>query len=119
MIAAAMEQREVSIRDLAEHMEATYEHARRMARGESIPSKFLLKELCKFLGIDFHAAEKASTADKIQEKYGTIPQEIAGKTAGLDPIERVWPQLTEEQQQSVIVMVQGWVKMNRARNQSL
>lgn len=114
MIVAAMEKKELSIRDMALKMDTAYEHMRRIVRGESIPSKLMLRAICTLLEIDFHEAEKASTSDHITKKYGDIPAELSGKNPELTPIEKAWRHLNEDQKRDAITMVQGWAKRNKA-----
>ena len=102
-----------SIKDLSIRAETTYEHMRRIVRGDNVPSKHILRALCTYLDVPYREAEKLAAADRIQKKFGTIPQELSGKKPGLDPVERVWDNLTPEQQQSVIMMVQAMAKQNR------
>jgi transcriptional regulator with XRE-family HTH domain len=109
-----MEERGVSIRDLAGRLEVTYEHARRITKGESVPSKYVLKLLCEYLDMDFAAAEKLRNMDRIQAKFGDLPLELSGKIADLDPLERVWNQLTPEQKNDLTTMGLAWAKRNKA-----
>ncbi|HUJ21276.1 MAG TPA: hypothetical protein VLX58_07125, partial [Bryobacteraceae bacterium] len=95
-----------------------YEHARRIVKGIGVPSKPILKALCAYLGLDYKEAERIATADRIQKKYGGIPLELAGKKAGLEPIERVWETLTPDQQRDAISMILGWAKRTKAHKAS-
>lgn len=113
MIADKMEEKGVSIRDLATKIEITYEHARRITKGESVPSKFILKLISDYLGLDFQAADRLRNTDRIQAKFGDLPMELAGKQPGMDPLERVWPGLKEEQKSDLIRMAQAWYKRNK------
>lgn len=114
LINAGLAEKKMSIKDLAEAVDITYEHSRRLSRGESLPSKFILREVCKVLGISLQEAERAATADRINKKFGGIPAEMSGKIPSLSAIERVWNSLTEEQQADATAMIQGWARRNRA-----
>ena len=108
-----MEDKDISIRDMAFKTGIVYEHVRRTVRGEGIPSKYVLKLMCDVLGVDFKEAEKIATADKIRRRYGKLPDEIANKKPGLEPIERVWDRLTPQQQEDSISLIQGWAKRKK------
>ena len=118
LISAKMAERGKSIKEMAEAVGITYEHVRRVVRGEAVPSKFVLKALCDALGIPYRDAQRTATADTIRFKYGDFPAEIAGKDPTLDPIERVWAQLTEDQKATLIDMARSFVKRNRAGKQA-
>jgi transcriptional regulator with XRE-family HTH domain len=114
LIEEGMKNKKMSIKDLAIKIDTTYEHVRRLVNGQALPSKFTLKEICNVLGLSYKEAERAATSDRITKKFGTIPLELSGKKPGLAPIERVWDNLTEDQQADVVTMVQGWSKRNKA-----
>jgi transcriptional regulator with XRE-family HTH domain len=114
MVTAKMEEKGFSIKDLAIKLDLTYEHARRIVRGEGVPSRFVLRPLCELLGMPYKEAERVATEDKIRIKYGTVPMEMAGKKPSLEPIERVWDLLSPEQQQDATTMIQGWARRTRA-----
>jgi transcriptional regulator with XRE-family HTH domain len=114
IISAKMEEKGLSIRDLAVSLDTAYEHMRRIVKGEGVPSKFLLKSICQELGINYKEAERLVTSDQIEKKYGKIPMEISGKNPEIEPIERVWTHLTNDQKNDIITMVQGWARRNKA-----
>src|SRR5215831_17850415 len=102
LIAQKMQERGLSMKDLAAAVRVTYEHVRRVVKGESVPSSFFLRALCDTLQIPYTEAEKIATADRIKRKYGGVPIEIAGKRPDLEPLERVWDQLRDEQKEAII-----------------
>ena len=113
LLTDAMEEKQLSIKDLSLQLDITYEHVRRIVRGEAIPSKYVLKMFCQILGVALHEAELAATADRVQKRYGALPLELAGKKPGMDTLERLWDRLTTEQQASVTIMAQSLVKHNK------
>lgn len=113
LISKHMAEKKMTIKDLAIAIDTTYEHVRRMVKGEALPSKFSLKEICRILKMDYKEAERAATADRITKKFGSIPLELSGKNPALAPVEKAWDSLTEDQQADVITMVQGWARRNR------
>lgn len=113
LISEKMAEKKIDVRDLAEKLDITYEHVRRIARGEGIPSKFVLKLLSDELGIPYKEAEQIATSDKIIKKYGTIPLELYGKQPSLEPLERVWGKLTEEQQDALKAMANSFIASSK------
>jgi transcriptional regulator with XRE-family HTH domain len=113
LIAGKMGEIGVSINDLAGALEISYEHARRVVRGECLPSKHLLASVCEALEIDLGQAERIASLYQMHAKYGNLVAESAGKNSELEPIERVWDLLTPEQQQDAIAMIQAWASRNK------
>jgi transcriptional regulator with XRE-family HTH domain len=113
MISDRMQKLGLSIRDVSGNVDMTYEHVRRIVRGEALPSRFVLKPMCEYLGLNYKEADKLANADRIRKKFGTIPLELAGKNPELEPIEKVWNKLTEQQKRDAISMIQGWARNNR------
>jgi transcriptional regulator with XRE-family HTH domain len=113
LISSKMEEQGKTMKDLAEKFDITYEHVRRIVRGEGIPSKYVLKLFAEELGIPYKELEKTAVHDKIKKKYGSIPAELAGRNPALEPIERVWPKLSVDQQATLIDMANSFSKRNR------
>jgi transcriptional regulator with XRE-family HTH domain len=113
MVSAKMEEMGISIKDLAYKVETTYEHIRRLVRGESVPSKHLLKPIAAVLGLEYRELSKVANADRIHKVYGDVPLELAGKDPSMYPLEQVWRFLTEEHQRDIIVMAQTFAKLDR------
>jgi hypothetical protein len=112
-IQSAMDEKGYSIRNLVELVEGSYENMRRVVKGLSVPSVSLLRSVCEILDLPNAEMERLSKADKIRNKYGTVPLELSGKIASLEPVERVWNDLSLEQQAAVVDMVQTWAKQRR------
>jgi transcriptional regulator with XRE-family HTH domain len=109
-----MEEMGISLNDLAKKVDITYEHVRRVVRGNGAPSKFVLKLICEELKLPLREAEKLAMVDKIWGKYGKLLTEYMGQKPGMEPIERVWDKLSEEQKSSIVVMVQSLAKASKA-----
>lgn len=114
MIVEKMDERGVTILDLAKKLDLSYEHTRRIVRG-MIPSRRMLKAICEELKLPYKQVLDLANADKITEKYGELPAVMAGKKPGMEPLERVWDDLNEDQQRDLIVIAQGWAMRTRAR----
>lgn len=93
----------------------SYENMRRVFKGISVPSAYLLRNICDVLDLPRPEMERLAKADKIRLKFGTVPLELSGKKPSLEPVDRVWDDLTPEQQGAVVNMVQAWSKQNRIR----
>lgn len=113
LIMEAMTDQGMSVRDLSIKVDTTYENIRRITKGESIPSKFVLKAICDALKLNYKEAERLANADRMVKKFGTVPMELAGKNPELEPLERIWKWLDDNQKQDLIMMAQGWAKRNK------
>ena len=114
ILTEALEKQGAGIIDLAKKLDISYEHARRFVRGESVPSTIVLKEICAYLKLPFEELNVKAKADRMQKDYGNLPLVLAGKNPTLEPLDRVWNDLTEAQQQDIINMARAWAKRERA-----
>lgn len=113
MIGQRMEGKGISIGELAISADSVYEHIRRIVRGESVPSKLMLKVICEILKLPYKQMQDIADEAKIREKYGDLLVRLAGKEPSMEPLERVWGSLTESQQKDIIAMAQSWAKRSR------
>ena len=109
-----MEDLDLSIRDFALRIGVSYEHARGIVRGKT-PSKRILKKLCEALNLPLKEMERITTADKIREKYGTIPLELSAKNPELEPIERIWNLLSKQHKSDLIAIARAYAQQDQAR----
>ena len=63
----------MSLKELAHKVEITYEHARRIVRGLSIPSRHVLKAICSDLELDFDEINRTAERDRLLRMYGDAP----------------------------------------------
>lgn len=117
IITAAMGQKEMSIKDLSRELDVVYEHGRRIVKGFP-PSKHILRVLCKVLDLDFNKVEAMVVRARIRRKFGDVSLTMDGKNPELEPIERAWDDLIEDQKQDVISLIKGMAKRNKARRES-
>ena len=70
----AIERRGMTLKSLAEGVDSTYEHMRRLVRGLAYPSRHLLHSIALELRVDFETLQTLLELDQIYEKYGGIPK---------------------------------------------
>lgn len=114
MFNEAMTERSITMKQLAANSEWQYESFRKLARGYTTPSKDMLSYLHKMLGIDIKKAELAAAEDKARRNgmWRAVAQ-AADKNPELDPIEKVWRDLTENDKRELIAMAQMKAQFNR------
>ena len=111
---AVLEERKMTLRDLAARVESTYEHMRKLVRGIAQPSKLMLKEICVTLKLDFDEMVQIVEEDRIQKKYGGAAYKMIGKDPRIGELETAGlRQLTDEQVKMVASMVQTLARGNR------
>lgn len=104
-LAQRMEEKQLTIRDVSEALNTTYEHIRKVLKGGSFPSRWLLVELCKIFDLNFSEMQQVVAMDRVKIKYGkTVPI--------LDTIAENWNELTPEQQRDIQILVQEYAKRN-------
>lgn len=112
---ARMEELDMSIINLSDATGATYEHVRRVAAGDSLPSPYFLRTVCGVIGLDFEEMNKVISADKVRTKYGKALPELlmAGKDPSLAPVEKIWTKLKDEQKVAIIRQANQYIQENR------
>lgn len=113
LISSRMGELGMSIKELAKAIEVTYEHARRIVKEESVPSKQLMKAVSGALEMPRETLESASVEDKIRIRYKDLPASIIERKAGLEPIERVWENLGPDQRENLIALAQSMARNRR------
>ncbi len=107
-----MNQLDLTIRQLAERSGLTYEHIRKLAKGEAFPSRLALRQLCLLLGLEPGEMERLAVADRIEKKYGGIPHALAGKHPELSLLAPWWDRLTREQKTSFRIQIKSVAESN-------
>ncbi|HSB74808.1 MAG TPA: helix-turn-helix transcriptional regulator [Terriglobales bacterium] len=110
-----MNQLDLTIRQLAQHTGLTYEHIRKLAKGEAHPSRLALRELCRVLQLDPAHMESLAVADRIEKKYGGIPHALAGRHPELSLLAPWWDMLTQEQKDFFRIEIRSVAEANRRR----
>lgn len=107
-LAAAVNKKGVSLRELAQPLDVTYEHLRKLIRSEALPSDYLLKDLCKHLGLNLADMEEAVTRDKMAKQYsaGALSKVMKRnpRIARLEPLISV---LSDAEYETVLSMIRG------------
>ena len=107
-----MNELEFTIKDVAARSGLTYEHVRKLVKGEAYPSRLALRELCQVLKLDHGEMNELAVADRLEKKYGGIPHALAGRHPELSLLERWWDLLTEEQKQSFRIQIRSVAESN-------
>lgn len=110
-LAAAVDKKGVSLRELAQRLDVTYEHLRKLIRNEALPSEYLLKDLCKHLGLNLGDMEEAVTRDKMARQYsaGSLSK-VMKRNPRMTRLEPLVSVLSDAEYETVLAMVRGLVR---------
>lgn len=111
---AALENKGMSLQELADATDMSYEYVRRLVKGEAVPSVRVLRDLARVLSLDQQALIDDANADRLKARMGDQFEKMLGKNPELAPIERFWDRLTEEQKQTVTTLVRTLAASNTA-----
>ena len=112
-LAERMNELDLSIKDLASTSGLTYEHVRKLVKGEAYPSRLALRELCRVLALDHPRMDQLAIADRLEKKYGGIPHALAGRHPELSLLAQWWDLLTEEQKDSFRIQIRSVAESNQ------
>jgi transcriptional regulator with XRE-family HTH domain len=105
-LATLMEEHDppLGIKELAEAIGITYEHARRLVRGLSIPSPAILIVLADVFGVDRGVLQGLAKTTKFERQYGrTAPSALAHPE--VEMIAKAWNMLSEKQRAEILTLV--------------
>ena len=102
----AMATKNIGLRDLEGRTGISYEHLRKMSKGEATPSPSKLVSICKILDLDLHSMQALEAAQRMQKKYGSISHVIPGRDRDLAKIESMWPKLSKSRRSVVMKLVE-------------
>jgi transcriptional regulator with XRE-family HTH domain len=109
----ALEAKQSNITELADKIDSSYEYVRQLTKGNALPGRHLLKAICGVLGLNYASTSNLVVGDKLSRKYGDDAYTKIGKNPRFLEIERLLPQLTEEQFQFILGAIEGIAKRNR------
>jgi transcriptional regulator with XRE-family HTH domain len=71
----AVESHNLTLTELAQRADSTYEHMRKLTSGRAYPSRAMLRRLCAVLNADFDYWQELYERDKFQKEFGNeIPR---------------------------------------------
>lgn len=116
LFAAAVQKKDLSLRDIAAKLDYSYEQIRKFYIGTSFPSKLALKELCKMLDINEREAEKAVAGDRMERKYGASAYNVLGRDPRTAQLESLLPQLNNQEWDMFVSQLRGYVHEKRKKS---
>ena len=110
----AMQNKGLSIEEVAEKCDTGYENVRKVVNKHAFPSKHLLPKLCEVLGLNLTQMEKLVIEDRARAKGWTgVLKEAAGLDSRIEPFMVYLPHLTQADLDEMLAMF----RMKAERNQ--
>lgn len=112
------EPKPVGLLELSQKIRVSYEHCRKILRGKSVPSHFIIAAIAKFFKEDADELEQIAKADTFQRKYADqFPAPEFNKELAV--VQKAWPLLEEEQQAEVLALIKNFVSENTSKKKAL
>jgi transcriptional regulator with XRE-family HTH domain len=99
----------LSLTDLAQRVDSTYEHMRKLVAGRAFPSQSLLRSLANELKADRGKWLELIEADKLFHKYKTLPAQLK-ISPELEPFEALIPRLSPQSRDTLLAMAKTLVR---------
>lgn len=112
-IKTAAEKAGLSLSQLAEKADSSYEQMRKIIRGGTLPSMSLLRVLAQELHADKDEWATLCETDRFYKTYKRMPKEF-GQSADLERLQSVFPLLTQGNQDAVVQMARTLLRQQKA-----
>jgi transcriptional regulator with XRE-family HTH domain len=99
----------LSQQSTAARLGCSYEHVRKMVRGECLPSQELLRKLCSIFECEITAIEKLYRLDDARRRFGPTFWTVLGKDPRAEPFYILWPYLSREERNIMIISMSGCI----------
>ena len=108
-LSQAIKRRGITLTELAQSVDSSYEHMRRLSCGHAYPSRRLLRSIAENLGQDFDSLEMLVEWDKIHDDYRCIPKFLQCREE-MKPLGNLLPRLSPMGQEIVFAAAKIMLK---------
>jgi transcriptional regulator with XRE-family HTH domain len=109
----AVEESGMSLAELGQRVDSTYEHMRKLVAGRAFPSPNLLRSLAHELKADRQQWLEMIEADRLHKKYKTLPKQLK-ISPELEPFEAIIPLLSPYSRETLLAMAKTMLRQDRA-----
>jgi transcriptional regulator with XRE-family HTH domain len=106
-LATALNSKGMSLNDLAEQLDVSYEAVRKLYLNLSLPPRLTLKEICRLLDLKFKEMEPLVLQDRMDRQYGSARYQAEGRNPRLAEVEPLLSQLDETRYKAALAMLRG------------
>jgi hypothetical protein len=101
----------LGIKELADMLDTSYEHARKMVRGLTVPSHFIVGAIAQLFGVDASELNEVAKLDSFHRKFGEgTPTPVFNSEVA--PFASAWSVLTEGQKTQLLTLLKQFVSAN-------
>jgi transcriptional regulator with XRE-family HTH domain len=108
-----MDQRQLTLQDIAKMFDLTYEYVRRLARGDNNVSKNVLWRMSKTFDWDVEEMEKMLVGDRWRQKNGPLGAIAQEFNPEVEPFEKGWHMLDQTQKAFLLANLNLFISQNR------
>lgn len=101
-------ERGLSIRQIAEATEQTFEFVRKVLRGECLPSKTCLSDWCRRFEFKRQTFAEPLLADRMAHELGPHVWTAVGKNPELAEVYALWPYWSDEDRRLFVALVNAY-----------
>ena len=106
----------LSQQSTAARLGCSYEHVRKMVRGECWPSQELLRKLCSIFEWEIKAIEKLRRLDDARRRFGPTFWTVLGKDPRAEPFYILWPYLSREERNIMVISMSGCIAARKNKS---
>lgn len=103
----------MSMIQLSDALGASYEHVRLIVRGKNLPSKYFVTALAKVLEADEARLHEIIKEDRFAKQFGGIIPVSGTTNPEIQPFERAWPLLEEDQKNHLLRTLAVYITENQ------
>jgi transcriptional regulator with XRE-family HTH domain len=109
-----MDDKNITMKELAEATEMTYEHTRKIVKGLVYPSKNMARLVAGALKVSGKELEDLALEDKLMGKFSHVASKMAGRNPELESIDAVWSLFDDRDKQDIYAFVKMKADMKKA-----
>jgi hypothetical protein len=110
----AIEENGMTLTQVAQETDYTYEHMRKLVAGVTNPPPLLVKALARLLKADASEWSELAEADKLFKKYKHLPK-FLGISKELEPFEAIIPKLSPDARETLLAMAKTLARQEGQR----
>jgi hypothetical protein len=116
MLSGAMDELDLSIREVSKQLGISCEHARRLQAGEALPSRLLVEKTAVVTGVPVEELQLAVQRDRMRKKFGgQMIAETSGTSKRISLFEPLINALDTEQLPAAYAMLESLVKAAKSK----
>lgn len=108
---------QLTLRDLSRRLNYSYEHLRKILKGEPVVSQEFNQQLCDLLGLDAPKMWSLMTREKVAKRFKGVPMPL--RPPSDEFFAENWSRLTPENVETLRQMMEAMLVMNERRRKAV